>query len=83
MQFYPILVARYRAMLEKGEEFHLNEYDNTNHLLWMLDELESNGDQTLTKKHRWLGYIQHAIISVGLTDVMTERNYTRNIFDGD
>lgn len=81
--FYPELLGRYRAMLQEGDFFYFNEFDNTDHLLWMLTELTTNENQSLTKKHRWLGYIQHAIISAGLTDVMTERDYTRDIFKGE
>lgn len=81
--FYPELLARYGGMLQIADDFYINEFDNTDHLIWMLNELSNNQDQSLTKKHRWLGYIQHALISAGLTDVMTERDYTRNIFNGD
>lgn len=80
--FYPELLSRYQNMLLDSEGFYINEFDNTEHLLWMINELRTNQEQSLTKKHRWLGYIQHAIISAGLTDVMTERDYTRQIFKG-
>lgn len=81
--FYPGLITRYIAMLLNNERFYSNEFDNTDHLIWMLNELSNNQHQSLTKKHRWLGYIQHSLITAGFTDVMTERDYTRDIFKGD
>lgn len=83
MEFYPELIARYENMLLDNEAFYFDQFDNTDHLIWMLNELSTNDNQSLTKKHRWLGYIQHSLIVAGLTDVMTERNYTRDIFNGD
>mgnify|MGYP001578869147 CR=1 FL=1 len=82
MDFYPSLCLRYKSMLLNAPVFSINDFDNTNHLLWMINELENNLSQSLTKKHRWLGYIQHAVISQGITDVMTEREFTRDIFKG-
>jgi hypothetical protein len=81
--FYPELVTRYMQMLLNNERFYLDKFDNTDHLIWMLNELSNNQQQSLTKKHRWLGYIQHSLIAVGFTDVMTERDYTRDLFKGD
>ncbi len=81
--FYPDLLTRYQTMLSTADSFYINAFDNTEHLIWMINELMTNEDQSLTKKHRWLGYIQHAIISAGFTDVRTERDYTRDIFNGD
>lgn len=58
--------------------------DETNpvHLLWMLDQIEYNTEQSETKKHRWLGYIQGVLVCKGSFTVLEERNYTRNILDG-
>lgn len=62
--------------LEEGKE--TEDY----HLLWMLQELLHNKDQSETKKHRWLGFIQGVIISKGYTTVLDERIMTRDIFNG-
>lgn len=80
--FYPELIERYRELLTHNDFFYINEFDNSDHLLWMLNQLEKNKEQSLTKKHRWLGYIQHALVSAGLTDVTTERDLTRSVFNG-
>lgn len=80
--FYPTIIERYASMLITHPEFHEDAEQNTRHLLWMLKELQTNRDQSLTKKHRWLGYIQRAIIEQGLTTVLAEREFTRDIFKG-
>lgn len=66
-----------------ADVFSAGEFDNTAHLLWMIAQLQQDDTQSITKKHRWLGYIQHALISQGLTTVTAERDFTRNIFKGD
>ena len=55
---------------------------NPIHLLWMLKEIELNQEQSLTKKHRWLGFVQGVIITKGWTTVLNERDATRDAFDG-
>ena len=82
-EFYPQLCSRYRSMLIAADVFAVDEFDNTAHLLWMIAQLQQDDTQSITKKHRWLGYIQHALISQGLTSVKAERDFTRNIFKGD
>lgn len=62
--------------LEEGKE--TEDY----HLLWMLQELLHNKEQSETKKHRWLGFIQGVIITKGYTTVLEERIVTRDIFNG-
>ena len=61
------------------------EGDETNdiHLLWMLHELTNNTEQSETKKHRWLGYIQGIMTVKGYINVLEERELTRNIFKGE
>lgn len=56
---------------------------NVKHLLWMLQEIEMNTEQTLTKKHRWLGFVQGVIIAKGWTTVAEERDATRELFNGE
>lgn len=60
------------------------EGDETNplHLLWMLQQIETNVNMSLTKRHRWLGYIQGILVSHGVFSVQEEREYTRPIFKG-
>ena len=82
-EFYPELCERYLNMLLAADYFSVDAFDNTAHLVWMLKELQSNDEQSLTKKHRWLGYIQHALIAQKLTTVTIERDFTRNIFNGE
>ena len=52
------------------------------HLLWMLREIKENKHQTLTKKHRWLGYVQGIMVAKGYLSVDSERDLTRNVFNG-
>lgn len=78
--FFPVLIERYKTM---AEGLHLPYPDMTgSHLIWMLEELASNEEQSDTKKHRWLGYIQGILIANGLTTVADEREFTRKIFNG-
>ena len=49
----------------------------------MLEEIEYNEEQSLTKKHRWLGYIQGILIAFNILDVDEERNITRPLLNGD
>lgn len=53
------------------------------HLLWMLDQIASDDTMSITKKHRWLGYIQGVLVMKGAFSVKEERDYTRSIFNGD
>lgn len=55
---------------------------NILHLEWMLDSIDNDSHQSLTKKHRWLGFVQCALINLGFTTVEAERNFTRNILNG-
>jgi hypothetical protein len=80
--FYPSIIERYASMLLSNPEFHVDSEQSTRHLLWMLKEIQTNRNQSLTKKHRWLGYIQRALIDQGLTTVQAERDFTRDIFNG-
>lgn len=52
------------------------------HLMWMLCELLENRDQSETKKHRWLGFIQGVMICKGYLTVTEERELTRPILNG-
>ena len=52
------------------------------HLLWMLNQIMNDGEQSETKKYRWLGFVQGAVISKKYTTVVDERNNTRDILNG-
>lgn len=71
---YPGVIIKIKPM--PGEETH------DIHLLWMLSEIKENRHQTLTKKHRWLGYIQGVMTSKGYITVTEERELTRDILNG-
>lgn len=78
-----ILIDRYEGMLREhtGDDVvECREDPGTEpaHLRWMLKQLRS--PMEYGKANRWMGFIQDRIISLGLTDVTTERNFTRPIF---
>ena len=78
------LLIRYRTILNSvTNELPDKEYISKEHLFWMLEEIEYNEEQSLTKKHRWLGYIQGILIAFGILDVDEERNITRPLLNGD
>ena len=52
------------------------------HLMWMLQELLDNEEQSLTKKHRWMGCVQGIMIAKGYINVPEERELTRDILNG-
>lgn len=73
------------------DRFHtLNVYPKQNkegstehsHLLWMLNQILENEDQSITKKHRWLGFIQGCMVCDGLLSIENERNETRSLLNG-
>lgn len=80
------LIRRYRNLINESDVYlqsiRFGDKTSPQHLLWMLGELESNIEQSLTKKHRWLGYIQAFAIAHGITTVDAERNATRLTLNG-
>lgn len=84
------VILRYQMILfdkiEDDENFRYapDEADQTSdrHLLWMLYQIKFNDDQSLTKKHRWLGFIQGVMVMKGYITVSDERDQTRDIFNG-
>ena len=76
------LLIRYRIILNSiTNELPDKKYISKEHLFWMLEEIEYNEEQSLTKKHRWLGYIQGILIAFEILDVDEERNITRPLFN--
>ena len=80
------LIKGYRNLINESDVYfqsvRFGDKTSPQHLLWMLNELENNPDQSLTKKHRWLGYIQAFVIAHGITTVEAERNATRLTLNG-
>lgn len=79
------VATRYATLLrQNGVEPQQEEEGGTSlpHLLWMLDQLIAPSTMSLTKRHRWLGFIQGCMIKDGLLNLQEERLNTRAIFDG-
>ena len=79
--FYPELLARYRQLLADKPSL-TGASMSSGHIAWMLYELEHNQEMSLTKKHRWLGYVQGVLTVAGYIEVDSERDLTRGIFNG-
>ena len=83
-----LLVDRYRLMLEDIlPSTNVNDIEDPEampeHLIWMLDEIETNTEQSVTKKHRWLSWVSACLILVyRATTVMKERDATRETLNG-
>lgn len=86
MDYLNQLSQRYTNLLEnRGNVLHKDESgDQTDHghLLWMLEEIRSNPEQSETKKNRWLGYIQGCLVKDSLIEVYEERELTRHLLNG-
>lgn len=80
-QFYPALLDLYAELLRNNPAIEGVDF-NTPHLLWMLGLIKYSEDMSLTKKHRWLGFVQGVMIANGLTTVADQRDHTRAMFDG-
>lgn len=85
--FYPDIVCRYICVLKdksmwlEPEPTPGHPFDDS-HLYWMLNELLYNKEQSTTKKHRWLGFIQGVMAVKGYIEVNEERDLTRPYFRG-
>lgn len=84
------IIARYLFILSQqfsdkeiivAEPMYGNE-TNDIHLIWMLRQIRYNEEQSLTKKHRWLGFVQGVMTCKGYLTVLEERDLTRPILDG-
>lgn len=53
------------------------------HLTWMLKSILNVDNMSVTKKHRWLGYVQGIMVLKGYITVADEREFTRPLFNGD
>lgn len=79
-EFYPTLLARYSTLALGLPCTH--DKTSGEHIVWMLEQLAKDEEQSVTKKHRWLGFIQGVLIANGVTSVDAERELTRGIFNG-
>lgn len=80
--FYDNLLDRYDHYLSEDTKLPETGYQSASHLRGMITQLRYDTSQSLTKKHRWLGYIQGVMCTYGLVDVDTERDWTRGLFRG-
>lgn len=80
--FYDNLLDRYDHYLSEDTKLPETGYQSASHLRGMITQLRYDTSQSLTKKHRWLGYIQGVMCAHGLIDVDTERDWTRGLFRG-
>lgn len=81
--FYDNLLDRYDDCLaDTRNTLPETGYQSAEHLRGMITQLRYDTSQSLTKKHRWLGYIQGVMCAYGILDVDTERDLTREIFRG-
>lgn len=84
------IIERYVSIITQEAGWHHvvkiepMEGDETNdiHLIWMLTELLCNEEQSYSKKHRWLGYVQGVMTMKGYINVLNERELTRPILNG-
>lgn len=86
MDYLIAITKRYSNLLEnRGNVLCKNESDDQTdhgHLLWMLEEIRSNPEQSETKKNRWLGYVQGCLVKDELLEVYEERELTRQLLNG-
>lgn len=56
---------------------------SVDHLILMLNEVRYNDKQSVTCKHRWIGWVQSILDAVyDVTDVDREREFSRNVLQG-
>lgn len=70
-------------LIENSTPDSIEPYCGLSHLKFMLDTIRNDPNQSLTKKHRWLGYVQAILITqYHAATVDGERDFTRGIFNG-
>jgi hypothetical protein len=81
--FYPDIIYRYLDLLHSCPPFGEDEC-GSEHLKVMLGQILYTDEASMshTKKHRWLGFIQGVLITLKLTTVDLERDFTREFFNG-
>ena len=87
MKSYQVVSNKYLELLNSLGYSPCNmsttDYYHRSHLAWMLLQVRDNNVQSVTKKHRWLGFVQGVLCQQGLLSVEEERNWTRDIFKGE
>ena len=82
INYFDHICFQYDQLLEQST-LPDKKYQSKEHLQWMLDQVRTDKTQSITKKHRWLGYVQGIMTAHGIIDVDIERDSTRSIFNGD
>lgn len=89
-KYFNIVAIRYEEILYKSKSDGIKllnvkstKYVQIDHLIWMLNEIQSSESMSFSKKHRWLGYVQGIMIANDIMSVDEERNFTRGLFLGD
>lgn len=68
-----LLCDRYVNMIGSKEK-------DVSNMIQTLRQHLSNKEINMDKANRWIGFIQSQIITMGYTDIETERNFTRPLF---
>ncbi len=66
------MTAKCRSLIQKWDKpvLDLPKSLHPKHLLWMLDQIEKNAeDGTATKLHRWIGFVQAAMLANHMLDL--------------
>lgn len=82
IKYFDHICFQYDRLLERAT-LPDKKYQSKEHLQWMLVQIRTDKTQSITKKHRWLGYVQGILTSHGIIDVDIERDSTRSVFNGD
>ena len=68
------MAEKCRAIIEAGKSgpIELPESLRPQHILWMCDQIErhaENDDWPITKLHRWIGFVQSAMMATRMLDL--------------
>lgn len=77
---YRVLIGRVTGVTQPHEQ--PTNRPGYAHLLWMLEQIQKAPALSLTKRHRWLGYVQGVLIERGITTLQAERDSTRGVLNG-
>jgi hypothetical protein len=59
---------------------YYNDKTDIGHLLWMIEQINTNDMMSVDKVARWMGFIQGVMVMRGFITVDEERDRTRGIF---
>ena len=76
LQHNPALAATITPIVSKQG----NETDDV-HLLWMIQQIQTSENMSLTKCSRWIGFIQSVLVSKGYTTVEEGKEITRGMYN--